>query len=83
MIISREAARDRSREALMRVGIASPDERMRAYPHQFSGGMRQRVIVAIAGSTSKSTAFSTDERVALAETVLSPYANVDIARFDV
>lgn len=41
-----------------------------------------RIIVAIAGSTSKSTAFSTDERVALAETVLSPYANVDIARFD-
>jgi peptide/nickel transport system ATP-binding protein len=46
--ISREAARDRSREALMRVGIASPDERMRAYPHQFSGGMRQRVAIAIA-----------------------------------
>ena len=41
-----------------------------------------RVIVAIAGSTSKSTAFSTDERVALAKTVLSPYSNVDILRFD-
>jgi len=40
------------------------------------------VIVAIAGSTSKSTAFSTDERVALAEGVLSPYENVEIARFD-
>jgi len=46
--ISRDAARDRAREALMRVGIASPDERMRAYPHQFSGGMRQRVAIAIA-----------------------------------
>lgn len=41
-----------------------------------------QIIVAIAGSTSKSTAFSTDERVALAETVLSPYSNVDIACFD-
>lgn len=41
-----------------------------------------KIIVAIAGSTSKSTAFSTDERVALAETVLSPFANVEIARFD-
>lgn len=41
-----------------------------------------RVIVAIAGSTSKSTAFSVDERVALATTVLSAYKNVEIARFD-
>src|SRR5512138_2429541 len=38
--VSAAAARERSREALVRVGIASPDERLLAYPHQFSGGMR-------------------------------------------
>ncbi len=40
--VDRETARQRARDALGQVGIPSPDERMRAYPHQFSGGMRQR-----------------------------------------
>ena len=46
--ISMDEARQRAREALTLVGIASPDERLKAYPHQFSGGMRQRVAIAIA-----------------------------------
>jgi peptide/nickel transport system ATP-binding protein len=46
--VSREEARRRSRDALGMVGIPSPDERLLAYPHQFSGGMRQRVAIAIA-----------------------------------
>ena len=46
--VSKAQARAMSRDALVRVGIASPDERLLAYPHQFSGGMRQRVAIAIA-----------------------------------
>ncbi len=46
--VSRAEARARSRDALGMVGIPSPDERLQAYPHQFSGGMRQRVAIAIA-----------------------------------
>ena len=45
---TREAARQRAIEALGRVGIASAVERLAQYPHQFSGGMRQRVAIAIA-----------------------------------
>src|SRR5210317_527279 len=46
--ISNQDAYDTCRDALGLVGIASPEERLKAYPHQFSGGMRQRVSIAIA-----------------------------------
>ncbi len=46
--VNRATARERARDALGQVGIPSPDERLQAYPHQFSGGMRQRVAIAIA-----------------------------------
>ena len=43
----KEIARQRARDALGQVGIASPDERLRAYPHQFSGGMRQEWLLLL------------------------------------
>jgi peptide/nickel transport system ATP-binding protein len=46
--VSRRNAFERARDALGQVGIPSPEERMKAYPHQFSGGMRQRVAIATA-----------------------------------
>ena len=46
--VSKRVARARTIEMLARVGIPQPDRRVDDYPHQFSGGMRQRVMIAMA-----------------------------------
>src|SRR5699024_11581145 len=46
--VSKAAARKKALEMMELVGITSPSERIKQYPHQFSGGGRQRIVMAIA-----------------------------------
>ncbi|MEZ9768328.1 dipeptide ABC transporter ATP-binding protein [Vibrio breoganii] len=48
MKVSDEEAYTRSLDLMNKVGIPQPENRLKQYPHQFSGGMRQRVVIAIA-----------------------------------